>query len=312
MLKYTADAPQQALSFLISQASHIEQQVWETRYPDITYQDFVPIDNSAPEWVKTVTYFSTDGGGKAKWMNGNATDFPTVGLTREKFETNVEMAGIGYDYTIEELEQARLMGINLQADKAKVARRAYEELCENVAYVGDTTKGFQGLFNNSSVTAATVASGVGGVTWALKTPDEILKDVNDALTGMWATTKTVAIADTLLVPLEQYSLIATKRIDAVNQTTVLEWIERNNIYTKITGKPLTVRANRFLDQAGAASADRMVVYRKSPEVVKMHVPMRLRFLAPQQELIRFVVPGLFRLGGVDVRLPKEIRYYDGI
>ena len=62
MLKYTADAPQQALSFLISQASHIEQQVWETRYPDITYQDFVPIDNSAPEWVKTVTYFSTDGG----------------------------------------------------------------------------------------------------------------------------------------------------------------------------------------------------------------------------------------------------------
>lgn len=312
MLRYTADAPQQALSFLLSQMTYIEAQIWEMKYPQITYPEFVPVDNSAPEWIKTVTFMSTDGTGKAKFINGSSNDIPLVGLTREKFESNIEMAGIGYDYTIEELEQSRQLGMNLTGDKGSFARRAYEELCEDVAYTGDATKGWTGLFNNASVTAATVASGVGGVTWALKTPDEILVDVNTALTGIWTTTLGIALADTLLIPMAQLALISTKRVSSTSDRTVLSWITENNIYTHQTGKPLTIRANRFLSAAGAGATARMVAYRRSPEVVKMHIPMRLRFLAPQQEIFRYVVPGMFRLGGVDVRLPKEIRYYDGI
>lgn len=312
MLRYTSDAPQQAFSFLLSQMTYIESQVWETRYPDITYQDFVPLDFSAPEWIKTVTYMSRDMTGKAKFMNGSGSDFPLVGLTREKFETNVEMAGIGYDYTIEELEQARMLGLSLTSDKAAAARRAYEELCEDVAYTGDATKNWQGLFNSSSVTAANVATGVGGLLWSQKTPDEILKDVNTALTGIWTTTLGSVIADTLLIPLAQYALISTMRVSSTSDRTVLSWITENNIYTQITGKKLTIRANRFLATAGAGGTARMVAYRKHPEVVKMHIPMRLRFMQPQGPYgVRYEVPAIFRLGGVDVRLPKEIRYYDG-
>lgn len=313
MLRYTSDAPQQALGFLLSQTSAIESAVWSVRYPDITYPEFVPVDNSAPAWIKSVTYFSRDGGGAAKWMNGSANDFPLVGMTREKYETTVEMAGIGYDYTIEELEQARLLGMNVPADKAMIARRAYEELVENVAFVGDTGKGFEGLLNNSAVTATDVADGADTTPeWDTKTSDEILKDVNTALTGVWTTTETVAMADTLLLPLTQYSDIATRRLSDTSDKTILEWVEKNNIYTKVTGKPLTIRANRFLAGAGEGSSDRMVVYRKSPEVLKMHLPMRLQFMAPQLAGIRYMVPGIFRLGGVDIRLPKEVRYYDAI
>lgn len=314
MLQYTADAQQQAFNFLVKQATYIEPAVWQVKYPDITYPEFVPVDTSAPEWVKTITFRSVDMTGAARWINGSGSDIPLVGLTREQFESAVHMAGIGYDYTLEELEQARLSNINLTADKGMAARRAYEELCENVAYTGDTAKNFKGLFNQSAVTASNVPNGVSGTaTWATKTADEILKDVNDGLVGIFTGTKTTAMADTILIPVEQYSLIGTKRIDAVNQTTVLQWIKQNNIYTMQTGRELTVRANRFLDQAGASSADRMVIYRRSPEVVKMHIPMRLRFLPVQGPLVfRYVVPGMFRLGGVDVRLPGEIRYYDGI
>jgi len=313
MLRYANDAPQQAFSFLLSQLTYIESQMWETKYPAITYQDFVPVDYSAPEWIKTVTYMTKDGTGKAKFMSGSAEDFPLVGLTRDKLETNVEMAGIGYDYTIEELEQSRMLGIPLTADKAAFARRAYEELCEDVAYVGDATKNWKGLFNNADVTATNVVAGVGGVTWVLKTPNEILKDVNTALTGIWTTTLGIAIADTLLLPMAQYADIATRRLSDTSDRTVLSWILENNIYTLTTGQRLTIRANRFLTTAGAGGTARMVAYRKSPEVVKMHIPMRLRFLQPQGPFgMRFQVPGIFRLGGVDVRLPKEIRYYDGI
>ena len=57
----------------------------------------------------------------------------------------------------------------------------------------------------------------------------------------------------------------------------------------------------------------MVAYCKAPDVLKMHVPMPFRFLpAWQSGPISFEIPGIFRLGGLDIRLPKAVRYLDGI
>ena len=42
------------------------------------------------------------------------------------------------------------------------------------------------------------------------------------------------------------------------------------------------------------------------------MPMPHRFFPPQQRMFEFVVPGMMRLGGLDVRLPKGVAYNDGI
>lgn len=310
------DAQQVAMSFLIRQASLIEPTVYAIRYQDIQYPTLVPVDTSAPEWIQSVTYFSMDSVGMAQWFNGNAQDVPKVELTREKFETTVSMAAIGYGYNLEELGTAQLLGMNLTADKATAARRIAEEKIENVAFVGDAKKGFTGLVNASTPTATTApADGTGSATtFASKTPDQILRDINAQLTGIFTGTLGAEIADTLLLPYSVLLDLSTRRIDTVNQTTILEWIERNNIYTRTTGGQLLIRGVfGFLDTAGSGSTARMVAYRRSPEVLKFHMPMPFRFLpAWQTGPIRFDVPGIFRLGGVDIRRPKSIRYLDGI
>lgn len=57
----------------------------------------------------------------------------------------------------------------------------------------------------------------------------------------------------------------------------------------------------------------MISYRRDPSVLKMHIPMPHRFLPVYQAgPIRWEVPGIFRLGGVDIRRPAEVRYTDGI
>jgi len=310
------DAQQVAMSFLIRQASLIEPTVYAIRYQDIQYASLIPVDTSAPEWIQSVTYFSMDSVGQAQWFNGNAHDVPKVELTREKFETTVSMAAIGYGYNLEELGTAQLLGMNLSADKASTARRVAEEKIDQVAFIGDTGKGFSGLVNASTPTATTApADGTGSATtFVSKTPDQILRDINGQLTGIFTGTLGAEIADTLLLPYSVLLDLSTRRIDAVNQTTILEWIERNNIYTRTTGQPLTIRGVfGYLDTAGAGGIKRMVAYRRSPEVLKMHMPMPFRFLpAWQTGPIKFDVPGIFRLGGVDIRRPKAVRYLDGI
>ncbi|MGY3330115.1 hypothetical protein ACVILI_003132 [Mesorhizobium sp. USDA 4775] len=194
------DAQQVAMSFLIRQASLIEPTVYAIRYQDIQYPSLIPVDTSAPEWIQSVTYFSMDSVGQAQWFNGNAHDVPKVELTREKFETTVSMAAIGYGYNLEELGTAQLLGMNLSNDKASSARRVAEEKIDQVAFIGDAGKGFSGLVNASTPTATTApADGTGSATtFVSKTPDQILRDINGQLTGIFTGTLGAEIADTLL------------------------------------------------------------------------------------------------------------------
>lgn len=309
---FNQDAMQANLGFVISQTTHVEAQVYQIRYPDIQYPALIPVDMSANPFATSVTYFSMDKVGQAGWISGKAHDIPLVGLSMEKFETPVYMAGIGYDWGFEEVGQARMLGVNLGAEKAMAARRAYEEMVDRVALEGDTEKGFNGLFAYPGVSAASVPNGAGGSPlWANKTGDEILADVNNLLTGVYVDTKTTSLADTLVLPFERLNLIATKRLGDTN-LTILEFLRQNNVYTAVTGQPLTIRAARGLETIGAGNTYRMIAYRRAPEVLKLHIPMPHQFLPVQTVGLSYMVPGVFRLGGLDIRLPKEVRYGDGI
>lgn len=299
---------QAALGFVTSQTSHIETQVNETVYPDIQYPGLVPVDTSAHPFAKSVTYYSSDKFGKADWVNGNSDDIPLAGTERAKHETNVYMAGIGYSYGYEEINQAQMLGVNLPADDAMAARRAYEEMVDGVALKGDTAKNFSGLINNSAVTAGSATTG----SWGSATEDQILGDVNDAILAVATDTNYASMANTLLLPFPKLNALATKRLGDT-QMTILEFLRKNNTYTAMTGQELTIRGVRGLDTAGAGSVNRMVAYRRDPQVLKLHIPMPHRFLPVYQDgPLNFVVPGVFRLGGLDIRRPKEVRYADGI
>src|SRR5690606_32406924 len=94
---------QQALGFLVSQVSYIERQVVAVQYPDIQYPEIIPVDTSADEWAKSVTYFSTNKVGAAGWFHHHAKDIHVADVERAKHEVGIEMADIGYRYTLEEL-----------------------------------------------------------------------------------------------------------------------------------------------------------------------------------------------------------------
>jgi hypothetical protein len=308
---------QQALGFLVQQLSYIEPVVYEVQYPEIQYSFLIPVDNAANEWAKSVTYFSTDKVGQADWFHHLAKDIPMADVERAKHEVGIEMAAIGYRWSLEELGQALLIpGTNLSADRANAARRAAEEFVDNIALRGDTTKDFFGIMNYPGITIVNAQGGGNNnsPTWAdkLNDPDLILRDVNDALSGVWTASLQIEMADTILLPLGAMSTIATTRLPNTTMT-VLQFLLENNVYTFTTGRPLTIRAVRGLETAGAGGTGRMVVYRKDPSVLKMHIPMPHRFMPPWQTgPLVFDVPGILRLGGLEVRRPGAVRYVDGI
>lgn len=306
---------QSTLAFLVSQLTTIEAEVYQVRYPEIDFSEIIPVDNSGPEWKPSTTFFSVDQVGQANWFTGFAKDMPYADVTRAMATAGMHMAGIGYEWNLEEINTARLVGMNLDSMKASAARRAYMEFMYTVATVGSTEKNLTGIFNLAGVTAGDVAAdGTGASTfWADKTPTLILRDINAALTGIYSDTLTVEMADTVLLGILPFLHIANTPMSVDNPMTILEFIRRNNVLTAITGRPLTIRPVRGLDTADPGGDSRMITYRRDPQVLKLHLPMPHRFLPVWQNgPMNFVVPGIFRTGGVEVRLPGAVRYSDGI
>ena len=306
---------QQALGFLRAQQEVIEPEVYETQYAPTQYQDLIPVDTSAPEWAQVITFYAIDRVGQAEWFHARGKDIPYADINRDRAQKTIGMAGIGYDYDLEEIAQARQTGINLTSERAASALLAYEQFLDALAIYGDTSKNFPGLVNDATVTSGLApADGTGGLrTFPSKTPTQILRDINALIGGIYIDTKTIELSDTLLLSIGRFNYLATTPRSDNSDETIMEFLLRSNVVTVTTGRPLKIRAVRGLETAGAATTERMIAYRNEKSVLKLHLPMPHRFLpAYQSGPLIFNVPGIFRTGGTEIRRKAAVRYLDGI
>ncbi|WP_375187745.1 DUF2184 domain-containing protein [Sphingobium yanoikuyae] len=319
------DAQQAQFGFVVNQAYAINAQVYAMKFPDLDFGRLVYVDSSAPEWTPGIITFLSSTVGKAEWFSGGAKDIAKADVTMDKSQVNIQMASVGYSYDIEEVGQAQLLGISLGSLKAEAARRAYTEFMWNITLTGDTTKNLNGLANQSAVTTgnAPADGNEGGAanatTWfntngvLTKTPAQIIRDINNVLTGIFTGSLTVEMADTILLPYSTISYLGATPLSDTNSETLLSFILRTNIYTQMTGQQLTIRGVLGLDTAGSGSTKRMIAYANRQDVVKLHLPMPHRFLpVATSNNVQFDIPGIFRTGGVEVLRPGAFRYLDGI
>lgn len=291
---------QAALGFVLSQRTHIESGVLKKPMPEIKYSRLIPVDTSANAYAKSVTFFSQDAYGKAKFTNGKANDIPLVNIGMTKFEQGIHDAGIGYSFSLSEIGAAQQMGQGLSNEGAMAAREAYEQLVDETAFVGNSQIGVEGLYNTTGITSAAASK-----TFTNSTAQEILAVINGELSGILAATNGTEVADTIVLPIAQWADIATRQISADSSMTILEFIQKSNVYTARTGQRLTIEADHRL-------TGKMVTYRRDPAVVKMHMPMPLTFIPPQAVGLEVVTYGMFRFAPINIRRPGAMRYKTGI
>lgn len=313
---------QQALAFVTGQAYQINQRVYETRYPDYDFARLIYVDTSAPEWSPGIMTYTSDVSGAANWQSGYAKDVPLADVSQAMQTKSFHLAAIGYQWNLEEVNTTMAFpGANLPDRRARAARLAYMKFMYDLTIMGSAEKGLGGLINYNGVTATTAPNdGTGGATlWVdqngvgQKTPAQIVRDINLGLMGVFRDTNDIELADTILLPHEALTYIAQTPYSATTMETILDFVARNNIYTRTTGRELTIRALSALSTQASGNTGRMVAYKNDPEYVKLHLPMPHRFLPVYQDgPLNFAVPGIFRTGGVELLTTKGMRYVDGI
>lgn len=308
-----SDAPE-ALAFLTSQLAYVEAKVYEKKRQPMQYQQLVPVSTEAGEGADSIEYETYDYVGRGKKHSGKASDIPRVDVAIGRKSLSVSTGAIGYDYSMQELRASAMLRRPLPERRANVAMEAYERHLNDVALNGESASNFTGLFNNASVTYGNVVAGASTYTaWSKKTPLEILADINTAILTVWNSTQYNEVVDTCVIAPDQFAYIATTPMSStIPDKTILDYIKEHNLSKVNSGVDVQFFPGYGLKGAGAGSTDRFMVYVRKDDRVKMHLPMPIKFLAPQMEGLNVFVPGEYRYGQVHFYYPKSALYQDGI
>lgn len=299
---------QVGLAFLTPQLHRIETEVYQTKYPSFDYASLMTVNTDGDMWDVGTLVYSMDTVGQANFIAGKGSDMPYADFTKDQKTRAFHLAGIGYEWSIQELQRAAKLGRSLSADKAMSASKTAEAFLWNIALYGNTEKGYSGLVNNASVPTAAAATG----GWATATVDQVIADANQALIDVNQNTRETHVANTLLIPTTARNQLAAKRLDD-GSMSLLKYIVENNAYTAETGQPLTIKATRALETAGAGGTRRIMGYDNSREVVQFLLPGPHEFQTPfQKGSMVYEVAGIMNVGGTDFRLPKAASYRDGV
>lgn len=286
--------------FLDRQLEYIRPQVFEVEYADIKYPTILPVTSEAGPGAQTFTYRIMDATGDFKLISDAADDLPRADVSQIERSISIRSFGGSFGYTVQELRAAQMANVNLEQRRAAAVRRAYEEKVEEVAMFGEASVGLAGFFNNSTVdvVAADKWFSTSGVT-----SQEMLDLLNYGVSAIINGSNMKEQPDTILMPYEDYNTISTRRNSDSSDVTVLEYFMRTNPFIRNI-EPI----NQLDADKSTLTKNRMVIYKRDPQKVQLHIPQPLELFPPQQRGLEFIVPAHARVGGVSIYYPKSVIY----
>lgn len=301
------DAEQSA--FFARQLESVKTQTYDEKTRPLKLLEAIPKDTSVHPGADEMIWRSFKGIGVARFLNDYTMgNVPKANVIGTENRVKIQTFGEGFDYTVHEMNQAALTGMNLNARKAIEVRKHVEQLMNRTAASGASDYNLRGLLNYSGITEYTVPNdGTGSTkTWATKTPDQIIRDIRGLIDAVEVTTKGVEVPDTVYLPQAKFSYLASTRTGSSGDKTLLSFIKEN--FPQITRWDWLPELTGF----GAGGTDRMFVGRLTPDAVQFCMPKALDFVAPQPRGLVWENYAYGRCGGVVIYYPLAFAFGDGI
>jgi hypothetical protein len=297
--------------FFARQLEVIQSRVYEFEYPAFKAFSYIPVNYSINPGAEFITSTGYQSAGRARVINSYSDDLPEASLISSQISQPIVSIGASYRYSHQEIRAAQFANISLSMRLAEAARRAVEQKMNELAIVGDPMSGMTGFINNPAVPVVPVpADGVGAPPedqkWVNKTPEQILRDMNLVVNTVVSNSSGIEMPNTLLMPLDQYTLISTTPRSSTSDTTILQYFLLNS--------PSITKVDWLsqLKGAGASGKDIMIAYENNENKLAMQIPMPFTQYPPQERNLEFVIPCESRFGGVTIYYPSSVAIGEGI
>jgi hypothetical protein len=311
--------------FFQRQLEYIQAQSYDVLYPDLAGRGLFDNNTEGGEGINTITYRSYDKKGEAWIIAGKVTDLPRADISGKEYSIVVRTLGNAYGYSRQELAAARVTGMPLEARKAYAARRAYEELVNQLIWFGDAEHSIGGLFGGpatypwATIPNTEVAGAAGGTNspiWGVdKTPDEVIADLTNACAVMFADTLKLHRPNRIMMNVLKYNYIMNTPRSLQSDTSILKWFLANNMF--ITSADQIVPVNELDGVFGAvpgptAGEQGFVVQATGMENARTREPFPYVHLPVQYKGLEFEINCYGRFAGLEIIRPQSIAFWYGI
>ena len=258
-----------------------------------------------------VGYGITGGSGDSPIQAGGSNGLPIVQANLEKglYKAHVFAAALRVMWV--DMKKANHIGRSLDQLLQNGMRMAYDKHMDQNVYVGMERYNSTGLLNNPDVTETAVTGG----TWATKTKEQILADINSAITQVWEAAEydEDAMPNHILLPYEQYTYILNTMVTELATETIMDYVLKNNVAAK-NGKSLYIGATKWCKGAGTGGADRMAVYVNHERFLQVEELVPLARVMSQPNATDFCYDTAYaaNLSEVELFYPQTMMYFDGI
>jgi hypothetical protein len=287
--------------FFNKQLEHLKSRTFDKKFTQLKQREVLPVSFEAGPGADTITYEQFDQVGMAKIVRDYAKDFRSADVKAKEFRSPVQSLGSAYQYSVQEVRAAQMAGKSLVQRKANASKRAIMQLENQIAYFGDADHGLEGFLNNANVPLLALPN---AGAWSGLTADQILENLNAIANNPISISNGVETPNTMLLPIAEYTLIASTPRSSTSDTTILQYFVQNNPFIE------SVDWLEELKDAGAGSVPRVVVYRRDPDFLTLEIPQDFEQFPVQEEGLAFKVPVHERCGGVLIYYPLSMTYSD--
>ena len=305
-------------AFLIGELERLDQTIHDpiasvTWTRDIDVRTDVTMGDEASSFANQT--FASPGGfsptGKA-WASKNANAITGIEADIGKTVNPLTIWAMELAYTIPELASSQQVNRPIDVTKYTGLKLKYNMDLDEMVYVGDAQLGVYGLTNQPGISATNVVNGAsGGSTWATKTYQEMMNDVNTLLTSAWAATGYAFVPTKIIIPPANFAIIANTLTGQAGSQSVLTYLKANSIATAQNGRELDIVPSKWLTGRGVGGTNRMISY--TQDYQRIRIPLvPLQNTSVQQRGIHMMTYYYGRLGVVEITQTEMVAYADGV
>ena len=272
-------------------------------------------------WVDfTSTYnvdYATTGANKSGLIAGQTDNIPLMQANVNKDIFKVFSWAQAMKIPFVDSQKLQTIGRSLDTILDKGIRLNYNKSIDELVYKGIDTVGVTGIINDPNLVTSYVDQNAAGNSrkWKDKSVDEILWDVNKAITEAWEASEydENAIPNHILIAPEDYAYIVSTRIGTSGDENILNYLLKNNLAVN-QGRDLSIYPSRWCKGAAVDGSNRMVVYVNNDDFLYFDLPVPLTRVMTQPVALQFAYITIYaaQMGQAKFLYWQPARYYDGI
>lgn len=274
--------------------------------------EILPIRATVPRGLKSWAYEMFEPKGFAKFFTSASwRDLPRADVSGTKTTGTVEEFGVAYGYTLGDIEQSQVTGKDLPALRSQSAKRAFDQLLNDVGINGKDELNLQGLANYPNMIVLDAPAGAAGATkWTTtgataKTALEVLADLNSLVDTMLDVTKDIERPNVIQMPrAERRRLQLLKLGVGQDSKSVLNQFLEDNPEIEEVG------ILSDLESSAANAGPAVLAFRRNPEALWLEVPIPFEQHGPMQDGLEFGVATRGSTGGVISVYPLSLLRMD--